>query len=647
MSISRLWRLSLWALLVTAPAWAQERELHWREIAVKARLDAEGRLHVTERQTMMFTGDWNGGERRFDVGLGQHLDFHRISRVDPRTGALVPLRENEDLSEVDDWAWAEDQSDTVRWRSRLPSDPSFAGTEIIYVLEFSYSDILFKDRGLYYLDHDFAFADRTGDIERFTLDLELDPAWRPAGPLPSRLERTNIPPGYGVVQRASLEHRGAEAPQVVRTMTPLGLRYAFFLGTVLAMAWLYTVFQQRERELGRFVPVPVPERPDPQWLQEYLFRYRPEEIGALWDRKVGSAEVAATLARLVAEGKLESEVVPRTWWLGRDVLRLRRIASPHAFADYDSELVSKLFFDGRDEVDTDEIRRHYKSRGFDPAGLIREKLEKRLEKRPELKGKTKPPSFRRTLFLALATVALFVLDLFLEWQQGLVVGVIALFGFFWLCLFGILGAISWRHRVESLGRGSLRFLLPAFALVLYCALLVFYPEWFYEAGRLLLRPGLFGCLALALAPVAAFSSLLNQAASRETPEVIRRRRELAGIRRWLADELRRPEPALRDEWFPYLLAFGLQSEVDRWFSAFGGAGRTSPGLAGSSSSSASFGGSGSGGWTGGGGAFGGAGATSSWAAAATGIAAGVSSSSSSGGGGGGGGGSGGGGGGGW
>lgn len=646
MRLSRLWRFYLWALLVAGPAWSQERELHWREVSVRARLDAEGRLHVTERQTMVFTGDWNGGERRFDVGLGQHLDFHRISRVDPRTGALIRLRLDESLLAVDDWAWAEEQNDTVRWRSRLPADPPFAGTAITYVLEYSYSDILFKDRGLFHLDHDFAFADRAGVIERFTLDLELDPAWRPAGPAPSRLERTNLPPGEGVVVRAGLEHRGAEAPRVVRTVVPLGLRYAFFLGTVLAMAWLYTVFQQRERALGRFAPVPAPERPDPEWLEENLLRYRPEEIGALWDRKVESPEVAATLARLVAEKKLESEVVPRRWWLGRDVLRLRRVADLHEFADYERDLVSKLFFDGRTEVDTGEIRRHYKSKGFDPAGLIREQLEKRLNKRPELRGKTKPPSARRTLHLALATLALFGLDLLAEWQQGLVVGLLTLFGFFWLCLFGILGAISWRHRVEHLGRGSLRFLLPASALVLYCALVVFYPEWFYEAGRLLLRPGLFGCLALALAPVAAFSSMVNQAASRETAEVIRRRRELAGVRRWLADELRRPEPALRDEWFPYLLAFGLQGEIDRWFSAFGGTRSGTPGFAGSSSSS-SFGGSGSGGWTGGGGAFGGAGATSSWAAAATGIAAGVSSSSGSGGGGGGGGGSGGGGGGGW
>jgi hypothetical protein len=33
-------------------------------------LDAEGALHVEETQTIIFNGDWNGGERRFDIRDG-------------------------------------------------------------------------------------------------------------------------------------------------------------------------------------------------------------------------------------------------------------------------------------------------------------------------------------------------------------------------------------------------------------------------------------------------------------------------------------------------------------------------------------------------------------------------------------------------
>ena len=50
---------------LTQVARAQERTLSWPDITVTAQLDADGKLHVTERQTLRFSGDWNGGERRF------------------------------------------------------------------------------------------------------------------------------------------------------------------------------------------------------------------------------------------------------------------------------------------------------------------------------------------------------------------------------------------------------------------------------------------------------------------------------------------------------------------------------------------------------------------------------------------------------
>jgi uncharacterized membrane protein YgcG len=154
---------------------------------------------------------------------------------------------------------------------------------------------------------------------------------------------------------------------------------------------------------------------------------------------------------------------------------------------------------------------------------------------------------------------------------------------------------------------------------------------------------------LALLFVALAKSLFYQARSRENAERIALRRRLATARAWFAHELRAPEPRLKDEWFPYLIAFGLGKHMDRWFAAFGGASHVDHHLPHATASSGT--GSGSG-WTGfgGGGGFSGGGASASWAAAAGSMAAGVSapgSSSSGGGGGGGGGSSGGGGGGGW
>ena len=75
--------IALFAIL-TPPArlLGQERSLYWRDLTVNARLDADGRLHLKERHAMVFTGDWNGGERNFSLVVGQDFDFERISRID-------------------------------------------------------------------------------------------------------------------------------------------------------------------------------------------------------------------------------------------------------------------------------------------------------------------------------------------------------------------------------------------------------------------------------------------------------------------------------------------------------------------------------------------------------------------------------------
>ena len=652
---TRLRRLRCGALLAlvltVAPLAAQEKSLHWAEVAVRAHLDGEGTLHVAERQTMVFTGDWNGGYRTFRLGIGQRVHLERLLRLDPQTGQAVPLVEG-NIDEVDHYAWKD--SKTLRWRSRLPSDPPFRDTALVYEIDYTLSGILWASGGLYHLNHNFVFPDREGAIERFALDLDLDPVWQPVTAVPSHLEVHDLPPGVDEIVRADLAFHGAAPPPGIRSSPPTGLRGAFFLAALVAMAWLYFRFRDHEVSLGRWTPPPVPPSPEEEWLKENVLAYLPEEVGALWDRKVGPPEVAATLARLVGEGKLASEVVPARSLLhlikmGRDVLRLRRVAAPSAFDGYEKKLVDRLFFSGRTEVDTDEIRAHYKSTGFDPAQVIRKDLEARLAHHPELKGKTPAPSRKPTVFLCLAAGLLLLIDGFpFFWDRTLILALIVPA----LCLAfyvpGLIAAFSWRERTERLDLGSLRFLLPGLGIFVICLVAAFFPDLFPQAGGFLI-PGFFGSLALALIPVAALNSLLNNARSRETAETIRRRQTLAAARHWFQGELRRPVPALRDEWFPYLLAFGLNADVDRWFHAFGG--KTAGAVSTFSGSSSSFGGSssGTGGWTGGGGAFGGAGATGTWAAAATGLAAGVAAPSSSGGSGGGGGGgsSGGGGGGGW
>jgi len=591
---------------------------------------------------MVFTGDWNGGERKFNVRIGQHLNLEKITRIDPVTGEARPLVEG-NLDQVDHYAWT--KGNTLRWRSRLPSDPPFQQTAIPYVLDYTVSGVLEKNGDRYQLWHDFAFPERSGEIETFSLDLTLDPAWGLVTGYPGHLERRHLAPGDSVLVKMELTYQGAAGgPKDVRAVTPAPLRLACFAAALLAMALLYLSFRRSQQALGRFATAATPPGWDEEWLRQNVFLYQPEEVGALWDRSVGAPEVAAVLARLVAEGKLASEVRPKRSIFGKDVLVLKLKSDRNAFGEYERKLIDKLFFGGRTETDTEAVREHYKSSGFDPAGVIRPGLEKRLETHSELAGKVRPGGRGRTLALLLAALVLFGLDIVRSPQGGAVAGIV-LFGAFWFYLAGLIAAVFWRKRIENLDAGALTFVIPGLGLFALCVLATFFDDWL--PARLLARPGLFGDLALALLPVAAWSSLLNNARSRESASAIERRKILAAARRMFQRELGERQPRLQDEWLPYLLAFGLQHDMDRWAKAFGGEHATTYGGM-TSTSTSSFGSSGGSGWTGGGGSFGGAGSSASWAAAATGLAAGVSApSSSSGGGGGGGGSSGGGGGGGW
>jgi uncharacterized membrane protein YgcG len=195
-----------------------------------------------------------------------------------------------------------------------------------------------------------------------------------------------------------------------------------------------------------------------------------------------------------------------------------------------------------------------------------------------------------------------------------------------------LAALS-RKRVELVRLRSLQWLIPILAYLVAAIVLI---------GMNPFQLSLFLLSGIALLGFGAFLDVLRTAMCRDGREKIALKKKLASARRYFARQLKLAKPQLKDEWLPYLIAFGLGPGVDRWFRAHGAFSR------GGSHSEYESSGSSAGGWTGGGGKFGGGGATGSWTAAVGQIASGVSDSSSDGGSGGGGGGSsGGGGGGGW
>jgi uncharacterized membrane protein YgcG len=625
------------AFLLAAPV-ARARELHWSDFSVKARLDAEGTLQVIETQTIVFTGDWNGGYRTFRLGPGQTLAFKSIRRIDSATGKEVFLTKG-DLQTVDHFEW--EGSWKIQWRSRRPSDPPFEGTALTYRLEYAIAGVLKGDGTADTLDHDFAFPDRESRIEHFTLDLELDPIWQAPAGFPTHLERSGLPPGTGVVVRAALTHHGAGRPMVVHIMS--SRTWNIVLGSLFVFVLLLLFrFRQWEAASGRYAPLVPLSEIDPAWLKANLLSWKAEEAGAAWDDQVDAPEVAAFLARMVVEGKFashfesEKSVLTSVLHLAPDkTLHLTLKAPRTEFTGYAKELIEKIFFDGN-TTDMASIREHYERKGFDPAAILRGPLLAKVAqglgpKRATPKWELLPP-----LLLALAAVAF-----------GASVGKIPQnVPFLWGCVFGVIIASllalavasrlskGWRsHYGSALDSRLPLFVIPP-AIVLALPVYLGWSSYRLPAGISLYPPtaiaNAIGCLGLA-----ACIGIFLRIRSTDSPALVDRRRKLASARRFFEAELEKPAPALKDDWYPYIIAFGLDHHANRWLHSFGKSGggtgfgsEHSSSLSSSSSSASSS-------WTGGGGSFGGAGASAAWGVAAAGIATGVAASSSGSGGGGG------------
>jgi uncharacterized membrane protein YgcG len=609
---------SLGASPSTLPAQPPIGSLSWDSLVVRALLDRDGRLHVEEQQAMNFTGDWNGGERIFNVRPGQRLTLDALWRVEP-DGKLLPLRKGP-LTARDEYAW--EDGHTLRWRSRLPSDPPFDHTRLTYRIEYTLAPVLRPTEGGYLLDHDFAFGKRDGVIDRFRLELDIDPAWgASAGQHVSR-EAGPLLPGEGYVVRLPLTWLDAGTPAAVPAR-PSRTTMIIPLAAALAVLVLMLGALRRARAAGRFLPLISPERIDRAWLDAHLLGYAPELAGAAWDRSVGSSEVAAMLARLVGGGKLESRV--ESHGRGKPVLHLRRIAELQEFTATEQSLLEGLFFDGGAETDTDRVREHYRNKGFDPAAKIRAALLAEVDQLPGA-GRV-----RRSWAPGLVIFAIgVVISLLAIGRNGLFppIGLAAV-----TLLFSVMtaAAVVYSRRVVNLAAPAVWVAVLAGVGTLMLVLVGIAPATLFPA-LVFFTPGALAVTGLAVAWVGAVMFALAFAPPSETPERLEVRRALAAARAYFRHELHQPAPRLEDAWYPYLLAFGLEAQAEKWFRAFGaehahGAAVVSSG--GSQGTSAS-------GWTGGGpvfgggGGFGGGGAGRSWGAAVSGMAAGVAAPSSSG-----------------
>jgi uncharacterized membrane protein YgcG len=254
-----------------------QRELHWDELAVTARLGADGVLDVEERHAMVFTGDWNGGERVFNIRPRQNFELIGVERIDEATGVARPLEKASVPHRVDEFALTDRR--TLRWRSRLPEDPPFANTRLTYIVRYKLSGILVKDAEQYRLAHDFAFPDRAGSIARFSLNLSVDPGWQPLTDLRQRYTAGPLAPGQSFVLTIPLRYAGTLSPIAFDRRSPaiVGGVAAILGAFVLGVA----AFFVRERALGRFAST-SPAGVDASWIEEHILTHSPGVIARDW-----------------------------------------------------------------------------------------------------------------------------------------------------------------------------------------------------------------------------------------------------------------------------------------------------------------------------------------------------------------------------
>ncbi|MBI3790287.1 MAG: DUF2207 domain-containing protein [Gemmatimonadetes bacterium] len=631
------------------PLAAQDRTIGWPSVTVDAVLDANGQLHVRERQVVRFTGDWNGGQRRFDVRAYQWVTLDSLLRLDTASGAWIHLQSGSTAA-VDGYEW---RNQRVRWRSRRESDPPFAATRLTYALHYTYGGMLQPGDSAVVLNHDFGFADREAAIDTFRVHLVVDPAWATPPGFTGDYVRTAVAPGEGFVVRVPLRWtRGGRAPGIYygASRTERLAIAVFLLAGLLVVVGLLL---QHETAIGRFAPLVPLADINPAWIEANVLVHLPEVVGAAWDDETGAPEVAATLARLVAEGKLASKVVTEKLLVFKwSVLHLRLEVERDTLREHERALVDALFRHDETETDTQKVRERYRKTGFDPAARIRDDLRRRVERLAPRGAPTPTWPHWVTAALVVLGVACLVTGITRHVNDLIVLFFVPFVGIP-VTIITLLNATRWRATIVRPLPWMSRFLILVGIVAAF--LLAALTD---RLGVPMPRMEALTWTGLALLILALTHAACLQARGTQSPERMALRKRLASAREWFRAELRREKPALQDAWYPYLIALGLGPDVDKWFKAFAGVATSGTMSAASWSSGRSSGisgadgaSSGGSGWTGfgGGGGFAGGGAGATFASAVGGMASTMSapSSSSSGGSSSGGGSSGGGGGGGW
>lgn len=551
--------LPLILLLFAATALADE--LRWRSLDVEARIDDDGTLHASERHTMIFDGEWNGGQRTIPLRVdppAQRLTFDRVARVVSKKKTIDLTRVSDAPDQVDEYGVYNDGT-TIRWRARLADDPPFRGKRLTYIIDYTLTNTLVRRGAPLRLDHDFAPTDRPGPIEHFSLIVELPKSLNQP---PIKIARDDIPPGEGVLVRetywlpkgasvpaallpaAAAPPAPAPAPQkkeLLPSKTPIAPFTADVIAfTMIVLALLFVFrFLFGEAAAGRFVRVPRDQR---DWIEEFLSKLDAEVVGVAWDGVVGQDEVAAILARMTAEGKITSSTDK-----GDMILKLQ--VPFETLRGYEADLIQAIFL-GKNEATTRAVREHYAASGFDPARVVEHNLKSALLGLPQWEDQERG---EWVVFWILAALT-FVLAIAGGSRSGVDGGMALVFSFLALTAggFTLLFTIGAKRALTAVWfRFFLGFAVPFFSIVFAAIGIVHGPE---------IRIHHLTAMMLASAALTIVVLAVERMKIDQTREKVELRKNLAAAREWLKAQVSTAGAPIPDLWIPYLYALRLANQ---------------------------------------------------------------------------------------
>src|SRR5262245_15147608 len=176
-----------------------------------------------------------------------------------------------------------------------------------------------------------------------------------------------------------------------------------------------------------------------------------------------------------------------------------------------------------------------------------------------------PPSDTRVKHRA--SVVLYVAGLVLlawSWHSEPVLGsgavAVAMISLFLVAILQIPGWL-FRSRIDWGLKAAAFLLIPASIVILGTSVFLW---WLPGAAEVDLPWALIAALTL-LALAISNASIIGMK-SRQSSAALGFRKRLARGRNFFLKELEKPEPDLRDAWYPWMLAFGLGKQVDMWSS---------------------------------------------------------------------------------